>query len=578
MMFGSSEGASAPISEVLSIIEQSEKEAFEYTDEDSATNQAERKSAPESFVDLNDVYAEYVSDPTNQFVLGKMLKAVAKYAAGIVPKVTDDLVGQLNNGSKFESPSEVSQDCAFKVWMKLSDPNAKGRFDGSGKFSGWVYKICRHVILDEIRNLKRHAKRETTIPDDETSATLGAPHSGRKGGAEGFIATEDVRSAGTSPEGTDHIGSGAPIPSREFIEGEEDGINANLDFERVFAKLTKREQRIVELYRVGEQPTAIGKEFQRDAKWASNQLTRLKELLKHEMCVAETIFHSCKLPVLGTAQPVAGQLYVEDGGLYRQLPMCRCRKRLTELEAKTLIRNSDAQPVFKVVGGEPIECVGEIWAAQAVRVPRCGLNNTKAHLERAYLDGNRQSQLDIEIGHQLTMRFRQQLIRMVPAEGYDRTEREQSGRVCFTNFKEERDNPTVHPWTPPEPKPIPTHRQTVVIDESAECPNCHKKQMVVSQYADGSIKFDHGACYLIVVSPEKASENPNAVVVMPPSGLTWVTESGTKCPHGVYVPSNTGEQCTTCQFQKVGSKPPQSSRLMCEGTPSPLAACEAAAD
>jgi hypothetical protein len=66
----------------------------------------------------------------------------------------------------------------------------------------------------------------------------------------------------------------------------------------------------------------------------------------HEMYIAETILHSCTISAQTTTDLVNGQLYVERGEGYRLMSLCRCKKRLTGLEAKTMIGSGEAYLVW----------------------------------------------------------------------------------------------------------------------------------------------------------------------------------------------------------------------------------------
>jgi hypothetical protein len=70
-----------------------------------------------------------------------------------------------------------------------------------------------------------------------------------------------------------------------------------------------------------------------------------------------------------------GRLYAEDGADFRALPLkCKCRKGLTGLEAEKMVENGEASLLYKLgADGKSVAIVGEIWAAQQVRVARVGL-------------------------------------------------------------------------------------------------------------------------------------------------------------------------------------------------------------
>ena len=77
----------------------------------------------------------------------------------------------------------------------------------------------------------------------------------------------------------------------------------------------------------------------------------------------------------------------------------------------------------------------ELWAAQAVVVPRCGLRaTTKAGIERAYIDGGFQADSDIEIGHELSLNSLFNL-------GADLSKRDTSGQLVTVQRNPKNDMP-----------------------------------------------------------------------------------------------------------------------------------------
>ncbi len=382
---------------VSQIFQQAEQELSE-PEEDSVKETESLPNVNAAFEAWQDANESDKSD-----LLETVLASVTKYVRGIALQL-----GAHNNAD------DIAQQATIKVWKNLSD------FDGK-HFSTWVYKIAKNTLLDTARHDQREEKK------------LKKAHDTDQGGRQ--IRTGP---SGYGPDGNEN--DEEVILPDWTVQANAKGLNIQIDFEKVFSKLTKRDQKIVEMYCSGCEPIEIGEKFGRDAKWASNQLVRLKDLLKNDLCINGVTFHSCRLPVLGTTEVQAGQFYVEYNGLYRRLSMCRCRKTLTEHEAYELVGHGEAHPLYKVENGETVVCPREIWAPQAVRVPRCGLNNSRSHLEKAYgigNGGNHQIAQDIEIGHEITIRERQKLIRYIPALDYDRQEREDYGRVVFTTFKEQ---------------------------------------------------------------------------------------------------------------------------------------------
>ncbi|MGB6496355.1 MAG: sigma-70 family RNA polymerase sigma factor [Candidatus Acidiferrum sp.] len=363
---------------------------------------------------LDSFYAEYIAAPENQERKEKLFEAISDYAARSVHKITKDR-RLTDSVSKSRIESDVSQTVCLKVFQKLD------KFKGDSSFSTWVYQIAKNELFNESDRIKQ--RNEVQLLD---VLAQDAPNAGYQ-----------VSAAGEGPDGNsvdnaDHGSNGrAKVLSGAYLHENEAGINANLDFEKVFRKLSRRDQQIVDLYQEGYKSPHIAAEFGRDAKWASNQLDRLKELLKHEMYVAETILHSCRRSI----QPKSlseGDFCVEDAGSYFALPLCRCRKRLTGLEAKTLAKTGEAQLIYKIKDGQPVLIKKEVWAPQAVRVPRCGLRaSSEAGIERAFVDNQVHAQLDLEIGHEMSQKELRKLIVPFRPDQWQ-------GRPRFTDFTEAR--------------------------------------------------------------------------------------------------------------------------------------------
>jgi RNA polymerase sigma factor (sigma-70 family) len=535
-MFSHNDGAFAPISEVSKIFDDVDRELSDEPNEDQGESRGDELLEPkpdellepglgvnrdtdnpddldilddeiesndlvqEKGLGLNQLYAQYLVSPNDEDTLARLLVDVENYARRVTALEAGKKAQFLNQTVTDKHPeTEISVAAMAKVHVSLD------KFNHQSKFSTWVYSIVKNLVIDAVRQIDR--RKEVDLFEWRAND---APYAGTKGAAEGT--SPDGVSDPEDESGDDGGGhAAAPILLQEYFNQNEDGINANLDFEKVFRKLSKRDQRMVELFRDGYKPADIGKEFGYDAKWASNQLTRLKELLKHELYIAETICHSCKPGIQTTATLANGQLYIDDGAGYRSLPMCRCKKRLTGLEAKTLIRNGEAYAIYKVVNGEPVVCRHEVWAQHAVKTPRCGLNSNQADIERAYLDGNRQSQLDIEIAYEMTQASLRKLIVPFRPDLWE-------GQVRFTNFVEERTKGSFQPfeWHPPEPKEVPIDRQTIVTDKAACCPNCKRTRMTASVYLDGSIKHEcnGGYCYLVLWKPPTSKSPVSNVLVL----------------------------------------------------------------
>lgn len=440
---------------------------------------------------LNELHAEYVHNPTESNV-NNLLAEVLLYSFAICKKTC------LKHGNSEIIDyilSDVANNAAMKVWLGLQ------KFNGDSKFSTWAYKIIQRATIDALNKIteRKHIDISSTVEDS--------------GGNQSTIDSADDESGG------DHDDSSAT----------EAGWNANIDYQKVLAKLCANDRYIVELYQQGCTPKEIGERFKRDAKWASNQLVRLKQLVAHELYIAETILHTCQLDLHSVTELQAGVLYAEDGVDYRALPAkCRCGKGLTGLESKKMLANGEASALHKLgVDGKPVEIAGEIWAAQQVRVPRVGLSSSRAHMEKAYGIGDGGLQhvaRNIELEHEITLAERKKLIHEVPAEEYDRDQREQSGRAMSTYFKDERSYPrssvcvskvgrecnddcnhclkgAAERAERERLRKLPPKNPTTVIEDDAVCAACRSKGMRISQYLDGARKHEHVCGYVQIFKP-----------------------------------------------------------------------------
>jgi hypothetical protein len=213
-----------------------------------------------------------------------------------------------------------------------------------------------------------------------------------------------------SDSGSDDDGAEILPPSILFAE--ENGIIQDVTLQEVFAKLPTRDRHIFKLHSEGYSPSEISKKSGLDIKATYNKLFSLKETLKHELCVQETVLHTCRLSVTTVKPSEAIVGYIQQDAKsartkrkdYRALPItCRCRKSLTKKEARELLETGAAQEIFHIKNGKLALDEGRVWASQAVQVPRCGLAaNSSKGIEKAHVYKNLQLQRDLEIGHELS--------------------------------------------------------------------------------------------------------------------------------------------------------------------------------
>jgi RNA polymerase sigma factor (sigma-70 family) len=482
---------------------------------------------------INGLYESYLANPGNAFVEEDFIKEIQNFANRIIWQQAGSKAQYLTQSATDRTSNEVVQDVAIKVLAGLE------KFDHESKFSTWVYEIAKNTVIDAIRKLDRRA--------DKVSLT----------GLQDVVGLDDSGSrkatVGAGPDELAGAESNAII-QKNVAESLEDGINADIDYERFFRKLPRLDQQILELTREGCQSDVIAKELRRDAHWVRNQQSRIREKMRSELGsgpesnprVQMMLVHSCRIDVKPATETHVGELYIQDGNDYRQVAKCRCNKWIPKREVQARVESGLAQPVYRLKDGA-IVATQEVWEDQATRVPRCGLNNSRSHLEKAYgigAGGDRQIQSDIEFGHEITQGLRSLIAPFRPDPW--------EGRVCFVNFTEERTpgGYTRPVWWKPEEKPKPADRQTVILRKDAVCPNCRRPKMVISVYPDGCTKYDHGDCYLNVFRPP-VSKAPvsNVLVLNREEHSTPVIAPAAAIPArlklSVFPPAATHEGCRT---------------------------------
>jgi RNA polymerase sigma factor (sigma-70 family) len=222
---------------------------------------------------LNARYTEYAAAPNEQS-LNALLAETHRYAKRVL----------ISGGyAQRVDLSEATQLATIKVWRNLRN------FHGKSKFSSWANRIIKNEAVDEIRKAVRH--RECELPDEEI---LTSKRSRCFKGASGEL-----------DDNGNMVGSGnrTPLPSvcmeapsyalvdRTAIDAYlEDGEGGQL-LDLLMESLSTQDTIIFHLSRNGCKPSGIGKFFKKNAKWASNQLTRIKKQLKKD---AEALANSLK--------------------------------------------------------------------------------------------------------------------------------------------------------------------------------------------------------------------------------------------------------------------------------------------
>jgi RNA polymerase sigma factor (sigma-70 family) len=394
---------------------------------------------------INTLYELFLASPGDPFAEEDLIKEIQNYANRIIWLKAGSKARYLTQAATDGTSNEVVQDVAIKVMAGLE------KFDHKSKFSTWVYEIAKNTAIDAIRKLDR---RTDNVSLTDLEDVVGMDNSGIR-----------KATAGNGPDELAGAESNAVI-QKNVAESLEDGINADIDYERFFRKLPRLDQQILELTREGCQSDVIAKELHRDAHWVRNQQSRIREKMRSELGsgpesnprVQMVLVHSCRVDIKPATETHVGELYIQDGNDYRQVAKCRCNKWIPKREALAHVESGQAQPVFRLKDGA-IVATQEVWEDQAPRVPRCGLNNSRAHIEKAYgigAGGDRQIQSDIEFGHEITVQGLRDLIRPFLPDPWE-------GRAYFTNFVEERTPGgfTRPSWRKPEEKPKPVSKAPV---------------------------------------------------------------------------------------------------------------------
>jgi RNA polymerase sigma factor (sigma-70 family) len=279
VLINDEDGESAFISENFRSIEFEETEHLhldEFENENSGPEEKPAESVEKTPANnkgaLNQRHQEYVAAPNEQS-LNALLAETHRYAKRVLI---------LGGYAQRVDLSEAAQLATIKVWRNLKN------FHGRSKFSSWANSIIKNAAVDEIRKTER--RYDVAIPDEEI-----------------FTGKQSRCHRGASGELDDNWemigGSRAPLPSvcmeapsyalvdRTAIDAYlEDGEGGQL-LDLLMESLSTQDTIIFHLSRNGCKPSGIGKFFKKNAKWASNQLTRIKKQLKKD---AEALANSFK--------------------------------------------------------------------------------------------------------------------------------------------------------------------------------------------------------------------------------------------------------------------------------------------
>ncbi len=394
---------------VSNVFDEVDQELFGETLE--ANEPAERRVPKQLRGNLNDFYEKYAKNPTDENQ-ENLFRSTENFVVRVTGKVSGKMAKTLNFSAKENHQStDISQDVLLKVWKNLN------KFDGRSKFSSWVYKIVSNEVFDTINRLSN--RNEFELNDEVVN---GASNAGFRGGSPGAGPDDGAKGHGR-----------VPIIGGTYIAAHEVELNNGLDIGNATSKLSARDRTIVGLFMQGYGPSEIGRKLGYNAKWGQNNFDRLKELLGDLMCVRKILLHTCRRSITPSSTFDDRVFYTEESGAYFPLSSkCRCNKWLTRKEADAFFEEGAAGSVYKIKNGQPVLIEKEVWSAQAVRVPRCGMvATTKAGIERAYVDGNAQVRMEIELSHQMDIEARRKLIVPFRPDPWD-------GRPRFTAFTDER--------------------------------------------------------------------------------------------------------------------------------------------
>lgn len=231
-----------------------------------ARNEVERKESSKSLLlgppkkdsgpergRLDRLYEVYKAHPTEEN-RNHLLVEVERYARRTTLGKGGKYAQHLHQSVTDQYPqTEVSTNTAIKVWRSLGD------FDGRSKFSVWVFRIARNVVKDTCRQIRNRGEVDLLEWRDYDGDYAGSRAASASSADGEFVVTARQKS---------------PLPS----SGAPDERKVKLYW--LVLGLSEQDQHIIYLVQEGYKPAEIGEEFGKSAKWASNNLNRLKKLLK----------------------------------------------------------------------------------------------------------------------------------------------------------------------------------------------------------------------------------------------------------------------------------------------------------
>jgi len=209
---------------------------------------------------LNRLHAEYVASPTENN-LSALLAEVEIYARRVT-------VGRgrsyLHQSVTVQYPAtEISSEAMTKVWRKLPE------FKGDCKFATWVFRIAQNTRKDKSRedaNRRESDWSEWKDYDDQDART-----------------NNGVGKCSHSEPSDPNSGEGRCDSYNEQLPSGEPPRSATprlAQLDRLIDELSDGDRDIMHYFLSGYSPREIGDVYNRDAKWVSNSLARIKNQLK----------------------------------------------------------------------------------------------------------------------------------------------------------------------------------------------------------------------------------------------------------------------------------------------------------
>jgi RNA polymerase sigma factor (sigma-70 family) len=206
------------------------------------------------------LYGEYRATPSEEN-LNSLLFEVELFARRVTLGAGGKYAQYLNHSTTGAyAQTDLSQNVTIKVWRSLD------KFNGKSKFSVWVYRIAKNTVLDAVRQIQRRGEVELL-----EWKGYGGEYAGFRG------------ASGKSADAGFNIRGGSKLPLGRFCAPDERKVRLSW----MIANLPEKDQHIIYLVQEGYKPSEIGEEFGKNAKWASNQLTRIKNLLKKRADLAK---------------------------------------------------------------------------------------------------------------------------------------------------------------------------------------------------------------------------------------------------------------------------------------------------